>query len=425
MTLGQPDGWRRTALYGLAHFGKSLLWYGGELLFAYHLTEVAGLDSAAMGLVLGVGFLASAGLDLAIGRWLGPRMTQTRSAAALQALGSLAAAAAMVAFFVTPWLPPPLRIGWALASGLAFRFGFAVYDIPQNALMALAADDEAGRSRVAAARISASGMAMLAVAGAVGPLLAAQRVGAGATLLLSLAIAAALVAILTAFALRHTLADSGTAVRTPPIARSIAAGPALRALWPLFVMMAVMMLGPPLFQKLEPYFAARTLGSAAWGGAVILAAAGGVLCGQPLWVNFPVARQRLGLFLVGAVLQAFGAVLFFFAAPSSSISGLVVGAAFFGLGNGALGAAKWAAFSDGVSHFARGREGAYFAAFTATAKLSLAAGIVLVAATVAFAEADPSRLRWVMMAGPVAASALMALLAVVISRKAAALAKAI
>lgn len=245
MTLGQPDGWRRTALYGLAHFGKSLLWYGGELLFAYHLTEVAGLDSAAMGLVLGVGFLASAGLDLAIGRWLGPRMTQTRSAAALQALGSLAAAAAMVAFFVTPWLPPPLRIGWALASGLAFRFGFAVYDIPQNALMALAADDEAGRSRVAAARISASGMAMLAVAGAVGPLLAAQRVGAGATLLLSLAIAAALVAILTAFALRHTLADSGTAVRTPPIARSIAAGPALRALWPLFVMMAVMMLGPP------------------------------------------------------------------------------------------------------------------------------------------------------------------------------------
>src|SRR3990167_8423873 len=140
MTLGQADGWRRTTLYGLAHFGKSLLWYGGELLFAYHLTEVAGLDSAAMGLVLGVGFLASAGLDLAIGRWLSPRMTHARSAAALQALGSLAAAPAMVAFFVPPWLPPLLRIGWAMASGLAFRFGFAVYDIPQNALMALAAD---------------------------------------------------------------------------------------------------------------------------------------------------------------------------------------------------------------------------------------------------------------------------------------------
>lgn len=425
MTLGQADGWRRTALYGLAHFGKSLLWYGGELLFAYHLTDVAGLDSAAMGLVLGVGFLASAGLDFAIGRWLGPRMTQARSAAAVQALGSLAAAAAMVAFFVTPWLAPPLRIGWALASGLAFRFGFAVYDIPQNALMALAADDEAGRSRVAAARISASGMAMLAVAGAVGPLLAAQRVGTGATLLLYLAIGAALVAILTAFALRRTLADNGPMVRTPPIARSMGGGPALRVLWPLFAMMSVMMLGPPLFQKLEPYFAARTLGSAAWGGAVILAAAAGVLCGQPLWVHFPVAHQRLALFLVGAGLQAFGAVLFFFAAPSSSISGLVIGAGIFGLGNGALGAAKWAAFSDGVSHFARGREGAYFAAFTATAKLSLAAGIVLVAATVASAEADPSRLRWVMMAGPVAASALMALLAVVGSRTTGALGKAI
>lgn len=86
---------------------------------------------------------------------------------------------------------------------------------------------------------------------------------------------------------------------------------------------------------------------------------------------------------------------------------------------------KWASFSGGVSHFARGREGAYFAAFTATAKLSLAAGIVLVAATLAFAETDPSRLRWVMMVGPVAASALMALLAVVGPRNAHALDKAI
>ncbi|MCW0424660.1 hypothetical protein NB713_002603 [Xanthomonas sacchari] len=40
------------AAYAGAHFGKSLLWYAGELLLIYSLTEHAGLRAITAGLVL-------------------------------------------------------------------------------------------------------------------------------------------------------------------------------------------------------------------------------------------------------------------------------------------------------------------------------------------------------------------------------------
>jgi hypothetical protein len=32
IALGRSDGWRATTVYGFAHLGKSLFWYGSELL---------------------------------------------------------------------------------------------------------------------------------------------------------------------------------------------------------------------------------------------------------------------------------------------------------------------------------------------------------------------------------------------------------
>lgn len=69
--LGRRDRWSATAVYGAAHYGKSLFWYGGEVLFAFFLTEVAGLTPAHMAGVLAIGFLISAIFDLQPSGWAG------------------------------------------------------------------------------------------------------------------------------------------------------------------------------------------------------------------------------------------------------------------------------------------------------------------------------------------------------------------
>lgn len=65
--------------YAAAHFGKSLLWYIGELLLIFALTEYVGLSSVAAGFSVAAGLLISAAMGVFAARrwrrgpiWLGP-----------------------------------------------------------------------------------------------------------------------------------------------------------------------------------------------------------------------------------------------------------------------------------------------------------------------------------------------------------------
>lgn len=184
--LGQADRWRWTAIYGFAHFGKSLFWYSSEILFAYFLTKYVGLSAAHMGVVLAAGFLVSALLDLAIGAGLHRRLASAGSASRLQLDGALLCSAALALVFLGALLPVEARFACAIAAGITFRSAFACYDIPQNALMALATSDADNRFRVAAMRILGSGTATLPVAAAVGPVVSLRGHSAGPLILLGL-----------------------------------------------------------------------------------------------------------------------------------------------------------------------------------------------------------------------------------------------
>lgn len=407
--LGRSDAWAKTLVYGAAHYGKSLFWYGGEVLFAFFLTEVADLDPADMAAVLAIGFLLSAVFDFKVGWLMSRGLAGMRRAGRLQALGAVLSGIALIGFFATPMLPEPLRIAWALCAGIAFRFAFSIYDIPQGALTSIAAVGDEARSRVAVVRIFGSGLAALTVAAAVAPLIIAERAGGGGAVMMTIATGAAVFATITALALWRLVAGEAAPpdVRRPTQLNG--AGRTLAGLWPLLAMMMVMMLGPPLFQKLEPYFATRSFASATLGGAIVIAAALGVCCGQPIWLRCSAQQLRVGLFITGAALQAGGALLFLIA-PLSAPALLIIGAWMFGLGNGGLGMAKWASFSDVAARSPPHLQGLCFAAFAATGKISLAAGAILVALAVSAGEGAPERLRWVMTAGPLLASICMALL---------------
>ncbi len=406
--LGRPGGWRSTSAYGAAHLSKSLFWYGGEVVFAFFLTEFAGLAPAQMGLVLTVGLLFSAGMDLAVGFGCRRQMATPKLAGRLQAFGALAAAIGLIAFLATPYAPEPGRWIWALTTVSLFRAGFALYDVPQNALMSVATATQAARSKVAAVRIAGSGLASIAVAAFVGPLIAAHRSGGdGASLVMMVGGVAAVAAVISAALLALAVRKGPSAPRSAPI--DVAGRGHAVLLAPYLAMMAAMMIAPPLFQKLEPYFATQVLDSASWGGVIILAAAVGVTVGQPVWLAMS-ARTRTRLFFVTAALQAMGGAVFL-VVPATSPTVLTIGAFLVGLGNGGLGVAKWAAFSDAASRHFPGREGPAFAIFAASGKLTLALGVIIVAVALEAAQTDGRALAWTMAAGPIVGSLVMAMLA--------------
>ncbi|MCU6455555.1 hypothetical protein LPN01_15860, partial [Sphingomonas sp. A2-49] len=60
--------WRRaSATYAAAHFGKSLLWTGSDLLPLYLLVSVFGVDPMTAGMIFLIGLAANALTDFGVG----------------------------------------------------------------------------------------------------------------------------------------------------------------------------------------------------------------------------------------------------------------------------------------------------------------------------------------------------------------------
>ena len=84
-----------TGAYLLAHFGKSLFWHAGEILFAYFLTEACGLSADRMGWVLAISLIVSALSDIVVGRVLTARVRDTASASRMQFVGAAGSTATL------------------------------------------------------------------------------------------------------------------------------------------------------------------------------------------------------------------------------------------------------------------------------------------------------------------------------------------
>lgn len=410
--LGTAGGWNITLVYGGAHFGKSLFWYSSELLFAFFLTEIAGLKPAEMGVVLVSGFLMSAGIDIVVGtalqRWLGNAHLASRA----QVFGAVASAAALASVFLVAFVPPGWRFGLALVCGLAFRLAFATYDIPQNALMSLATSDRATRARVASTRIWFSGAATLVVAGAIGPMVTQASRDAIPAFLLAMSLGFAVVAVSGAALLAHNLAAAPIAtpegLPEPPARWQPSA-----EFWLLIAVSVITTLFTPTFAKLEPYFAAYSLQSAWWGGAIIIAMAAGIVAGQPLWASL-VLRYPSSLVMASAALIQIVSLAAFWILGPAAPAALALCAFGFGIGNGGVGTIQWHAFSDIVARQAPRHTGVAVGTFVATGKLGFAAGAAMIAAAlqvVSFRDSESSLLITLMVTVPAAGALLLLVVA--------------
>lgn len=415
--LGRVDGWRSTTIYGLAHLGKSLFWYASEILFAFYLTEQVGLPATQMGLVLGIGLIVSAGIDLTIATRFRRTLSDAAATGRLQFRGSLLCAAAFLGVFLGFWVPASFSFGYALAAGLAFRIAFALFDLPQNALMALATSDCASRDRVASTRIWFSGVAILIIAVAVGPLVADPESSAGAMRYLALALLVCVPAVIGSASLARVVSHVDPAA--PQMSRERVEAVALSrppaAFWLLMILMVITSLATPIFSKIEPYFASFVIRSPLWGGVIISAMALGIVLGQPAWALLCRHHSRAKV-MVGAAAAQIVSLLWFWIWPVDQLVGFAGAAFVFGLGNGGVGMVLWGGFSETVARTAKGHEGVSYAVFTATAKVTLGLGGLGLGASLALIDykgSDSANLVTLMTTVPAAGAVVIVLIGMV------------
>jgi Na+/melibiose symporter-like transporter len=365
-TPRDPTYWR----YGFAHFGKSLFWYTSELLFAYYLSEVCQLPARAMGAVLAVGFLAGAVADLWVGMAFAGRLTSAGGAARLQAFGAAASAATLTLLFAGASLTLDARLPYVLVVGLAFRVAYAIYDLPQNALLTLATDSLDQRVRYSSLRLFFSGAASLAVAASTGPLLSTVIPLDRPLRYIALALAWSAVGLWSAWRLSRGLwphaADPAPRAARRPLLQALVPPREVRPLLGLFFFVSAT---ASVFGKVEPYYASFVIRAPFWGGAILMAMSGATALSQPLWSMLAprLGHRRLLMLCSGLTI---GASLMFVAWARIPAVALAL-AALIGAANGGVGAILWARFADAVARAPAGRRGAAYGLLTAAIKVAL------------------------------------------------------
>jgi len=356
--------------YGLAHFGKSLFWYTSELLFAYYLSEVCRLPARAMGVVLALGFLAGAAADLWVGAAFAARLASAGGAARLQVIGAAASAATLILLFAGAALGPAVRLPYVLVVGLAFRIAYAVYDLPQNALLSLATDSFAERVRLSSLRLFFSGAASLAVSATTGPLLSTLIPLPAPLRYTGLALAWSAVGLWGAWRLSRGPWPEAGAPAPAPSRRTLLqqlnpTADVRPLLWLFFVVSAT----GSVFSKVEPYYANFAIRAPFWGGAILMAMSAAGALSQPLWSALAPRLGRGRLLALCCGLTVAAGLTFIFAARTPAAA--LALAAVIGAANGGVGVLLWAAFADAVARAPADRRSAAYGLLTAVIKVAL------------------------------------------------------
>jgi len=376
--------------YGLAHAGKSLFLYTSELYFAFFLTEVCGLPTGLMGLLLGGTMAVSALTDLPIGLFLRRRIHSASAAGLAQVLATAVCAAGFCGFaLVGVSTPGPARLWLALGAIGLFRLSYSMLDIPQNAIMAFMTANDRERAQLASVRYIFSSGAGLVVAIAFLPVfkMGSHQAAANFT---AFSVAISLIALLSAIGLWLELAPGRKPARrasTAPTASRGKTGETAPTFWRVAILMFLISATGSIYGRLEPYYAAYGLASAAQGEAFLTYVSLGLLLSQPGWLVLAGRAGLVGTLKGAALLLVAGSLGFgLLSRWAPGLGG--VGALFYGCGSGGVMLSLWA-LAAGVAE-RNGQPAATFAAVTCVSKLALALAAFAVAALL---ELSPYRTR--------------------------------
>ncbi|MFA1751603.1 MFS transporter [Xanthomonas campestris] len=381
--------------YAGAHFGKSLLWYTGELLLIFALTEHAGLDAIAAGCAVAAGLLLSAAMGLLAARRWGAG-TSLAWAGRSQWRGIALAALSLLLLFLVPLLPASTRLGCVLLLSLPFRAAYAVGDVAQNALLGLGRWPWRGARGVSALRLIGSGLAAVSISAAIGLVLQSHQPSAPWTALMVVAVVSSIALLSAAWllqALRPYTQALAPAPRTVPVTGRQADQLST------FAVMALLCCALPTFTKLAPYLAQSRIGAPGWSSAILMGYALGTVAVQQLAARWRTnALTRLAG--SGAVLAALGMS---FAAGAGHALWLDTAMAFgMGMAGGSAGQWVWARHAE-LSCQQPAQHAAGVARLTACAQVALALGSILIGLMLNLGDGHGRGhvdLVWAMAAGP-------------------------
>lgn len=359
-------------VYACAHFGKSLMWQASGLAFAFYLTEVIGFAPTAMGWLLGGSLALNAVMDLVLGWALRTRVQSIGSAGLAQARGAIAATAAFAVFAGCALLPVAWRVVAATASLLAFRLAYSAVDVPQNAILALAASSDSDRIRISATRYAAAGVSLIALSLALAPWLTTPIAETRASAFLCIGLVIAACALAGSFALFAVTRGATTAA---VLSETAQAPREVRIPYALILVSIVAFSGlAPIFSKLQAYLAAfglhPTIGT--W---FLPAVAMGQVAGQWGWWILGRRLGLLGFYRTTATVLVLACTVFAVCALLGGPAALL-GAAVYGAASSGLLMAIWAWLAAAAAE--PGATTLRFGLFTFCSKLAQAAGLTVI-----------------------------------------------
>jgi Na+/melibiose symporter-like transporter len=376
---------RLWSAYGVGHYGKSLLWHGSELLFAFYLTEVCGLAPSLMATVVAAALFASGLMDVAVGHYLRARVRTVFAAATVQLWGAAAAGIGFSLFMTIGLADRAQALQLALVLGMAFRLAYAFYDVPQNAILGLGAMDGRQRTRLSSLRFICSGLASLSIAAttplllttarqperfaAVGAIICLISIGSSAWFLWVSKHGQSNARAGAPAELAQAQADAGT--RPDRTLLLLGAG---------FVVSA----SSVVFMKLEPYFAAYLLPTPLARGMVLTAIACGGIASQFVAVWIAGRWHAMLAFRVMAAILGCSSLAFALLGARhvewAALAGFAVG---FGLSG--VGMLVWSAMGNLAAALAIRRHSLsptmLFGMLTFTQKSASAAGTIVIGVT--------------------------------------------
>ncbi len=373
--------------YGAAHGGKTLLWAASDLYFTFFMTEVCKVAPLYAGLAIGCSLLFAGLADLVLVRWVSDFRSATGSAR-LQAWGALASAGALLLFAAIAFLPPTIRLGAGIVTLFGFRAAYALLDVPQNALLALAPSNDEQRRRLTAVRNGAGAIARTILAIAFVPVMAGTRPDTSFLLL---------VVVLVTMALGGAVVLARITPERPPQMAGAVPSPA-RAHNMLYLtsMMAVLTVVTTIFGQVEPYLAMYGMGGGLSAGMFLGMVAAGAVLSQTVWLRASVRAGPRSLLGWALAMMVVGSGLLV-PAPRGVLAVGAAAALLYGIGAGGVLFVLW----SGIARLgARGNALATIGRFTAIAKSAQGCAIIAVGAMFdgGFARTDGQALAMMMAA---------------------------
>ncbi|MHA7899856.1 MAG: MFS transporter [Henriciella sp.] len=372
-------------VYGISHFGKSLLWAVSGLVLAFFLTEVVAFSPQQMGRIVGASLLFQAALDLIIGRAMRNRVQTVRQAAIAQLYGAVCAAAGFVFFSSAGLIPDSAKALYALATLFLFRLGCSIYDIPQNTFMAFVTKTDTARAQYSSMRYIMSGLAALLITLVVTPLVRSDPGIDNGIRFAQLSVIIGIIAVLGSYCLfavaRHHPPQQKritpiTLTATNPMGslNVVFSRPFLGVVFSIFVLN----LTASVFSNLEAYFVAYSLHEVPVGAIFLTCVAGGQVVSQPGWALM-VHKWGLKPVLMLASVAYLGSGLAFAALGHLGGVATISSALIYGAGYGGTAMCIWGLLAK-VAATDPSRATQRYGLFTCFSKLSQATAILIVGA---------------------------------------------